>query len=105
MGEVKKSRLGKLPQSGFVHPKHICTFAKFQYQKPLKEITSIEELTELFHALPEKYVERLYIIEKIEELKKKANDEEKKRLSLEIASLALAMTPATEQPTRLMRYD
>ncbi|MFC1858632.1 tetratricopeptide repeat protein [Thermodesulfobacteriota bacterium] len=56
-------------------------------QKPLKEMTSLEELTELFHALPEKHVERLYIIEKIEELEKNAAGEEKKKISQSLDSL------------------
>lgn len=56
-------------------------------QKPLKEITTLEELTELFHALPEKNIERLYIIRKIEELKKKADGEEKKKIQQTLRSI------------------
>lgn len=56
-------------------------------QKPLKEITSSEELTDLFHVLPEKHIERLYIIERLEELKKKASDKDKKKISHALHSL------------------
>jgi len=56
-------------------------------QKPLKEITSPEELTDLFHALPEKHIERLYIIERLEKLKKSATDKDKKKISQILHSL------------------
>lgn len=56
-------------------------------QKPLKEITSPEELTDLFHTLPEKHIERLYIIERLEELGNTATDKDKKKISQELHSL------------------
>jgi hypothetical protein len=56
-------------------------------QKPLKEITSSEELTDLFHALPEKHIERLYIIERLEELRKKATDKDRKKIFQALHSL------------------
>jgi hypothetical protein len=56
-------------------------------QKPLKELTSSEELTDLFHALPEKHIERLYIIERLEELREKATDKDRKKISQALHSL------------------
>ena len=56
-------------------------------QKPLKEITSPEELADLFHALPEKHIERLYIIERLEELRNTATDKDKKKISQALHSL------------------
>ena len=49
-------------------------------QKPLKNISSTEELTELFEALPEKHVERLAILQRLAELRDNAPDREKKRI-------------------------
>jgi hypothetical protein len=50
-------------------------------QKPLKEIKSPEELIDLFHELPEKHIERLYIFERLEELGSTATDKDKKKIS------------------------
>lgn len=49
--------------------------------KPLKEITSPDALADLFHALPQKHIERLYIIERLEELRDRADDGDKKKIS------------------------
>lgn len=49
-------------------------------QKPLKDINSVEELTELFDVLPEKHVERLVVIDRLAQMRDAAEGAEKKRI-------------------------
>ena len=44
-------------------------------------------MVDLFHALPEKHIERLYIIERLEELRNTATDKDKKKISQALHSL------------------
>jgi len=55
--------------------------------KPLKEITKPDGLVELFYALPEKHIEKIFIIEKLEELKNKATGEDKKEIQQILQSI------------------
>lgn len=55
--------------------------------KPLKKINSVEELVELFYALPEKHVEKIYIIRKLEQMCADAIGPSKKNIEKSLQQL------------------
>jgi hypothetical protein len=55
--------------------------------KPLKEITRSDELIELFHALPEKHIEKLLIIRQLRQQQEDAVEEEKAKIQQHLRSV------------------